>query len=123
MVKRRILIVEDSPHVRKLLRFAFEKNGFEIVGEAQDGKEAISKYKALRPDLVTMDLLVPIVDNITGADAVKRILDEFPDARVVIISALSEKTLDDKTLSRIKCFVNKPFEPADLIKHINEALK
>jgi len=123
MVKKRILIVEDSPHVRKLLRVAFEKNGFDIVGEAQDGKEAISKYSALRPDLVTMDLLVPIVDNITGADAVRKILDEFPDARVVIISALSEKTLDDTTLSKIKFFVNKPFEPADLIRYVNEALK
>ena len=62
--------------------------GFEIVGEAANGKQAIEKYRELQPDLVTMDLTMPVM---SGLDAVKTIIPEFPDAKIIMITALGQQ--------------------------------
>lgn len=68
----RILIVDDAAFMRMMIRDILTKNGFEVVGEAQDGAQAIEKYKELRPDLITMDITMPEMDGIAALKEIKK---------------------------------------------------
>lgn len=67
----RILIVDDAAFMRMMIRDILSKNGFEVVGEAQDGSQAIEKFKELRPDLITMDITMPEMDGIAALKEIK----------------------------------------------------
>lgn len=111
----RILIVDDSRTSRKVLRNLLESNGHEIVGEAKDGAEGVELYSSLKPDLVTMDITMPIMD---GIEALKNIRNADNTAKIIMVTAAGQKT---KMLEAIKYgaaeFLAKPFE-ADQIKDI-----
>lgn len=122
MVK--ILIVDDSRTSRKMLRQILEDAGFEVIGEAVNGDEGFLKYKELKPDLVTMDITMPITDGIQALQLIKH-LDK--DAHVVMITAAGQK---EKMIQALKEgadeFITKPFEAEEVIKTINkiaEAMK
>lgn len=68
----RILIVDDAAFMRMMIRDILVKNGFEVVGEAQDGAQAIEKFKELRPDLITMDITMPEMDGIAALKEIKK---------------------------------------------------
>src|SRR5690625_7405391 len=85
---KRILIVDDAEFMRMMIKDIVIKNNFEVVGEAQDGAEAVEKYKELTPDLVTMDITMPENDGIT---ALKEITDINPEARIVMCSAMGQQ--------------------------------
>lgn len=68
----RILIVDDAAFMRMMIRDILSKNGFEVVGEAQDGSQAIEKFKELRPDLITMDITMPEMDGIAALKEIKK---------------------------------------------------
>jgi DNA-binding NarL/FixJ family response regulator len=85
----RILIVDDSVVMRRNLKTLLEEAGHTVVGEAINGQQAYFKYKETLPDLVTMDITMPKVD---GIDAVKKIIDNFPVAKIIMISALDQKS-------------------------------
>lgn len=70
----RILIVDDAAFMRMMIRDILVKNGFEVVGEAQDGSQAIEKFKELRPDLITMDITMPEMDGIAALKEIKRLI-------------------------------------------------
>lgn len=104
----RLLIVDDALIMRKLIADVARSAGWEIVGEAANGADAVRLYGELRPDLVTMDLVMPVMG---GLEAMKRIRDLDPRARVVVVTALDQKqTLLEAIGLGALDFIVKPFE-------------
>ena len=83
-----ILIVDDSRTSRKILRGLLEANGYVVVGEAKNGQEGYDMYAQYKPDLVTMDITMPVM---SGVDSLKKIKADFPDAKVVMVSAAGQQ--------------------------------
>jgi two-component system, chemotaxis family, chemotaxis protein CheY len=105
---RRLLVVDDALFMRKMICGVAAEAGWEVVGEAGDGTEAISQYQKLRPDLVTMDLVMPVMG---GLEALRQIRALDPEARVVVVTALDQKqALMDSIRDGAIDFVVKPFE-------------
>lgn len=111
----KILIVDDSRTSRKVLRNLLESNGHEVIGEAKDGAEGVELYNTLKPDLVTMDITMPVMD---GIEALKNIRNADSSAKVIMVTAAGQKS---KMLEAIKYgateFLAKPFE-ADQITDV-----
>jgi two-component system chemotaxis response regulator CheY len=104
----RILIADDALFMRNMLREIFVKAGFQVVGEAANGVEAVERYHELRPDLVTMDIVMPLK---SGIEALQQITSEDPDARVVMCSALGQEALVIEAVQAgAKDFIVKPFK-------------
>ena len=102
-----VLIVDDALFMRVTISKMFEQWGFEVVGQASNGKQAVKLYKEFQPDLVTMDLTMPVM---SGLDAVKKILAEFPEANIIMITALGQHRFVVEALeSGAKDFITKPF--------------
>ena len=114
----RILIVDDSRTSRKILRNILEEAGHSIVGEAMDGQDGISKYKDIRPDIITLDITMPVMD---GLETLKNIKQEDPEAKVIMVTAAGQQ---NKMIDAIKLgaseFVTKPFEAEEIIKMVNK---
>ncbi len=116
----KVLIVDDALFMRNMLRNIFLESGFEVVGEAQNGNEALEKYRELGPDLVTMDIVMP---EKNGIEALKDILSADPAARVVICSALGQETLIMEALEAgARDFIVKPFKPPKVIEVAQKVL-
>ncbi len=105
---KRLLIVDDALFMRKMIGGVAAEAGWEVVGEAGNGLEAILLYEELRPDLVTMDLVMP---EMGGLEALRRIRAAHPSARVVVVTALDQKqVLMDSIREGAIDFIVKPFE-------------
>ncbi|GAK38498.1 response regulator [Paenibacillus urinalis] len=116
----RILIVDDAAFMRMMIRDILTKNGFEVVGEAQDGAQAIEKYKELRPDLITMDITMPEMDGIAALKEIKKI---EPNAKVIMCSAMGQQAMViDAIQAGAKDFIVKPFQSDRVIEAINKTL-
>lgn len=104
----RILIVDDALFMRNMLRDIFEKSGYEVVGEAGDGISAVEAYRELKPDLVTMDIVMP---RKSGVEALQEICREDPAACVVMCSALGQESLVIEAVNAgAREFIVKPFK-------------
>jgi two-component system, chemotaxis family, chemotaxis protein CheY len=88
----RTLIVDDSPVARRVLKHRFESKGFEVVGEAANATEGLEMFRSLQPQLVTMDLLMPTVDEVDSKSLFQSIRKEGPEVAVVVISAQPKTT-------------------------------
>ena len=105
---RRLLVVDDALFMRKLICGVAAEAGWEVVGEAGNGLEALALYDRLRPDLVTMDLVMP---EMGGLEALRQIRAQDPQARVVVVTALDQKqALMDSIREGAIDFIVKPFE-------------
>jgi two-component system, chemotaxis family, chemotaxis protein CheY len=105
---KRLLVVDDALFMRKLICGVAAEAGWEVVGEAGDGAEAVALYERLRPDLVTMDLVMPVMG---GLEALRQIRDRDPEAQVVVVTALDQKqALMDSIRDGAIDFIVKPFE-------------
>lgn len=116
----KILLVDDAAVMRMMLQDILESEGFEIVGEAENGAEAFEKYKELKPDLVLMDITMPKVDGIKGVQLIR----EFDvNAKIIMCSAMGQKEL---VLNAIKMgakdFIIKPFEEKRVIESVKRIL-
>lgn len=121
MKKKRVLICDDAEFMRTMLRDLLVEGGYEVAGEAQNGVEAISKYKELKPDLVTMDIVMPIK---SGIDAVIEICEDDPDARIVMCSALGQEILVmDAIEAGAKDFIVKPFTKSDVLDRLKRVVE
>ena len=113
-----VLIVDDIPYVRKTLKQILSARGFKVIGEAENGEEAISLYQETKPDVVTMDLVMPVLN---GVEATKIILKADPDARIVILSAMMQENLvADAILAGAKDYIIKPFHTDEVMKVMNQ---
>ena len=115
---KKILIVDDSRTSRKMLRTILEDNGYEVIGEGQNGEEGIRLFKELKPDLTTLDITMPIMD---GIETLRKILNYDSKAKIVMITAAGQK---GKMLEAIKLgaseFVTKPFESKQIVEILNK---
>lgn len=117
----RVLVVDDALFMRRMLSDILKKEGIEICGEAENGKDAIDKYQQLKPDLVTMDIVMPEMD---GIEAVKQIMKIDPDAKILMCSAMGQQPLVVEALEAgAKDFIIKPFQPSKVIEAVEKALK
>ncbi|HCM40168.1 MAG: hypothetical protein A2Z97_13990 [Bdellovibrionales bacterium GWB1_52_6] len=115
-----VLIVDDIEFVRKTLSDILTAARYTVVGEAADGQEAIEMYHRLRPNIVTMDVVMP---KMSGIEAIRKIIQQDKDARVVIISAMGQENLVmDAITVGAKDYILKPFSAADVLKTIEHAL-
>ncbi|MFD1018193.1 response regulator [Thalassobacillus hwangdonensis] len=116
----RVLIVDDAAFMRMMIKDILTKNGFEVVGEAQDGQQAIEKFNETKPDLVTMDITMPEKDGIT---ALKEIKQTHPDAKIIMCSAMGQQAMViDAIQAGAKDFIVKPFQADRVIEAIQKAL-
>jgi two-component system, chemotaxis family, chemotaxis protein CheY len=105
---KRLLVVDDALFMRKLIRGVAAEAGWDVVGEAGDGAEAITLYQEHHPDLVTMDLVMPVMG---GLEALRQIRALDPQAKVVVVTALDQKqALMDSIRDGAIDFIVKPFE-------------
>jgi two-component system chemotaxis response regulator CheY len=116
----RVLIVDDAPFMRKNLAKIIAENGWEVAGEAGNGREAIEQFAAVQPDVVTMDITMPEMDGIA---AVKAIVGANPQARVVMCSAVGQQDMIVEAVrSGAKDFIVKPFQKDRVIAAIEGAM-
>ncbi len=115
---KRVLIVDDASVVRLMIKKVLKEGEFEIVGEAANGVDALTKYKELRPDVVTMDITMPEAD---GIQATKDIVAFDEDAKVVIMSGIDQKEMLWKAIKAgASSYIVKPFENERVISTLNE---
>ena len=119
----KVLVVDDALFMRKMLSDILKKEGIEICGEAENGKDAIAKYQQLKPDLVTMDIVMPKIEEIDGIGAVKEIIKEDAQAKIIMVSAMGQHSLVVEAIQAgAKDFVTKPFQPSSVIEAVKRAL-
>jgi two-component system chemotaxis response regulator CheY len=117
---RTVLICDDALFMRTMLGDILRQAGFEIVGEAQTGAEAVKKYKELEPSLVTMDIVMP---DMGGIDAVRVIMKEYPDAKILMCSAMGQQALVIEAIQAgARDFVVKPFQPSRVLEAVQRVL-
>lgn len=117
---RKIMIVDDSLIIRVNLKKMLEKHGYEVVAEAANGQEAVEKYAKFHPDLVTMDITMPVLD---GISAMQEILLIDSNACVVMISALGQETkIIDAINKGARHYIVKPFKEINVINTLRVLL-
>lgn len=117
----RVLVADDARFMREMIREIIEPEGFQVIGEATDGVEAVEAFQNLKPDLVTMDIVMP---RCSGLDSVRKILATDPQARVVMVSALGQESLVSEALEAGACdFIVKPFKPERVVQTLRKALE
>jgi len=113
-----VLIVDDSAFMRRIIRNIVTKNGYDVVGEAANGQSGVEKFRKLRPDIITMDM---VMDEMNGLDALKHIIEEFPDANVIMVSSMSQDVIvRDAIVLGAKNFIHKPFDEEQVMEAINK---
>jgi len=114
----RVLIVDDAAFMRISIKNMLTKNGYDVVGEAENGAIAVEMYKDLQPDIVTMDITMP---EMTGLDALKEITKLDPQSKVVMVSAMGQEAMvRDAIISGAKGFIVKPFKEDGIIAAIKK---
>lgn len=115
-----VLICDDAIFMRTMISDILAQAGLEIVGEAENGSEAVAKYRELRPDLVTMDIVMP---EMGGIDAIREIMREDAEARVLICSAMGQQALMIEAIQAgARDFVVKPFQPTQVLEAVRRIL-
>ena len=109
----KVLIVDDAAFMRISIKNMLTKNGYEVVGEAENGSIGVDMYKELQPDIVTMDITMP---EMSGLDALKEITKLDPQAKVVMVSAMGQEAMvREAIVSGAKGFIVKPFKEEGII--------
>ena len=115
-----VLVCDDAIFKRTMLSDILQQSGFEVVGEAETGVEAVAQYRKLKPDLVTMDIVMP---DMGGIDAVREITKFDPNARILMCSAMGQQALVVEAIQAgAKDFVVKPFQPSRVLEAVQRVL-
>jgi two-component system, chemotaxis family, chemotaxis protein CheY len=115
-----VLIADDAAFMRMMIKNILTEAGYDIVGEAENGAVAVSKYMELKPDLTTMDITMPEMD---GVAALRRIRESDPAARVVMCSAMGQQTMVIESIQAgARDFIVKPFQPERVLEAVKKAL-
>lgn len=114
-----VLIVDDIPYVRKALKQILTARGFRVVGEAENGEEAVKLYRETNPDIVTMDLVMPLMN---GVEATKQILKVAPDACIIVLSAMMQENLVAEAIQAgARDYIIKPFQTEEVVKIMTQS--
>lgn len=114
----KIMIVDDAAFMRITIKNMLQKSEHEVVGEAENGKIAVEKYRELKPDIVTMDITMPEMD---GLAALKEIRKEDPNAKIIMVSAMGQEAMvRDAVLNGAKGFIVKPFKEDGILAAISK---
>lgn len=113
-----VLIVDDAAFIRIQLKQMLERNGFEVVGEAENGKEALEKIIALKPDIITLDITMPEMD---GLECMKEISKLDVKSAVIMVSAMGQESYVQRAImSGAKGFIVKPYKEEIVVKNLNK---
>ena len=119
----KILVVDDSKFMRLTLKNFLEKNSnnsHQVIAEAENVKQAVEKYDQFKPELVTMDIIMP---EESGLEAVKKIIAKYPSAQIIMVSAMGQEKIVEEALSLgAQAFVTKPIKPDELLETIDKVL-
>jgi two-component system chemotaxis response regulator CheY len=119
-VSHTVLICDDAVFMRTMISDILEESGYEIVGQAESGVQAIERYKALRPDLVTMDIVMP---DMGGIDAVREITSFDANAKILMCSAMGQQALVVEAIpAGAQDFGVKPFQPSRVLEAVQRVL-
>jgi len=119
-VAHTVLVCDDAIFMRTMIADILTQAGYKVVGEAESGVEAVRRYQELKPDLVTMDIVMP---EMGGIDAVREIVKMYPDAKILMCSAMGQQALVVEAIQAgAKDFVVKPFQPARVLEAVQRLL-
>jgi len=119
-MSKRVLIADDSVLIRRMIAEVLTQAGWEVVGEASNGAEAVAQYRELNPDVVTLDIVMPGTDGIYALDGILAI---NPNAKVIVVSALNQtKLISDAIRKGAQDFIAKPFLPEQLVETVSNCL-
>ena len=117
---KNILICDDAAFMRMMIKDILTKNGYNIAGEAENGAKAVEKYAELKPDLVLMDITMPVMD---GIEALKKIKASDPNASVIMCSAMGQQAMVIESIqSGAKDFIVKPFQADRVIEAVQKVV-
>jgi two-component system chemotaxis response regulator CheY len=116
----KILVIDDSPFIYKTVKKALEPHGFEVVDNAANGQIGLEMYEKYNPDLITLDVTMPIMDGIQTAIALKL---KNPSVKIIMLSAMGDEVLLNQAKAiGIKHFLTKPFKAEELLATVNTLL-
>lgn len=119
-MKPKVLVVDDAIFMRKMIAEILVENSMDVIGEADNGSSAVERYKELKPDLVTMDIIMP---EMNGIDAVRQIIAIDSQAKIVMCSALGQQALVQEAITAgAKDFLIKPFNPSRVVEVVNKIM-
>ena len=117
---KNVLVVDDAAFMRMRIKDILTKNGYNVVGEAENGAKAFEKYNELKPDLVLMDITMPEVDGIA---ALKKIKGADPNAMVIMCSAMGQQAMVIEAIQGgAKDFIVKPFQPERVLEAVKKVV-
>lgn len=120
MSQTRVLVIDDSPMVFKAIKRALEPEGFELIGQAFNGQEGLKMIYDNKPDVIVLDITMPVMDGLETAENIYR---KNPEAKVLMLSAMGDEELLKKAKRiGVKAFLTKPFKPEELVNGINGIL-
>ena len=116
----RVLVVDDAAFMRMMVKDILTKNGYEVVGEAENGMKALEKYQELKPDLPTMDITMPEMDGISAVKEIKKV---DPNAKIVMCSAMGQQAMGIEAIQAgARDFIVKPFQPDRVLEAVRKAV-
>ncbi|WP_406656711.1 response regulator [Methanolobus sp. ZRKC2] len=116
----KVMIVDDAAFMRMVIKDILKKNGHEVVAECVDGLDAVQKYPEANPELVFMDIVMP---NMEGIDALKKIMEMDPGAKVVMCSSIGQQSVvTDALKSGAQDFIVKPFDATKVLEVIGKVM-
>nr|WP_188540724.1 response regulator [Paenibacillus segetis] len=119
-MKGKIMIVDDTEFMRRVLKNILIASGYDVVAEGSNGAEAVQLYKLVRPDLVTLDITMPVLDGLAALSEIKRIDSQ---AKVIMCSAMGQKNMVvEAIMAGAKDFIVKPFNEERVAETIHKAL-
>jgi two-component system, chemotaxis family, chemotaxis protein CheY len=117
---KKVLLVDDTKFMRMMLANILKPKGYEIVAEASDGLEAVDKYKEHKPDIVTMDIVMP---NMNGIEAVKNITAEDGNAKVIMVTAVGQESKVKEAIQAGAIgYIVKPFQAPQVLEEVQKVL-
>ena len=116
----RVLVVDDAAFMRMMVKDILSKNGYDVVGEAENGLKAVEKYQELKPDLTTMDIKMPEMDGITAVKEIKKV---DPNAKIIMCSAMGQQAMVIEAIQAgARDFIVKPFQPDRVLEAVRKAV-
>ncbi|WP_371371250.1 response regulator [Sporomusa aerivorans] len=116
----KVLVVDDAAFMRMMIKDILSKNGYDVVGEAENGLKAVEKYQELKPDLTTMDITMPEMDGITAVKEIKKL---DASAKIIMCSAMGQQAMVIEAIqSGARDFIVKPFQPDRVLEAVRKAV-